>query len=146
MRSLVNNFGQVAVKNPQLSKLHKQLNKQAQPKKLIALKRTLARKANKVQLKPKMHDAMEFREATSLGMKDKFPFGKYKDRTLRHIVKTDPMWLAWIMDNMGDKIRLSATVLKEIAAFATAEMHDVEEGAQVQLEEGQFIYADDQYF
>jgi hypothetical protein len=97
--------------------LHKELAKQLKPKKLIALQRSLVRKATKVQLKPKMHSTGEFKEASSLGLSDKFPFGKHKDRTLRFIVRTDPMWLVWIMDNMGTQVE------------------DTVEGAQVKQEE-----------
>lgn len=121
--------------NPRLSSLHKELAKQLKPKKLIALQRSLMRKATKVQLKPKMHSVGEFKEASSLGLSDKFPFGKHKDRTLRFIVRTDPMWLVWIMDNMGDKIRIGSDVMKHIEMFVGTQVEDTVEGAQVNQEE-----------
>lgn len=121
-------------KNPHLSDLQKALAKQAKPKRLIALTRALAKKATKTQLKPKMHTIGDFKEASSMGLSDKFPFGKHKDRTLRYIVKTDPMWLVWIIDNMGDKIRLNSEVSKHIEMFVGTQVDDTE-GAQVQLEE-----------
>jgi len=135
MKKLENNSGMALKTNPRLSEVRKALVKQAKPSKLIALKRALARKATKTQLKSKMHSLSEFKDASSMGLSDKFPFGKHKDRTLRYIVKTDPMWLVWILDNMGEKIRLNSEVMKHIEMFVGTQVEDDIEGAQVELEE-----------
>jgi len=127
----------VQKKNPRLSELQKQLAKQAKPAKLAALKRSLTRKANKTQLKPGMHTLGEFKDATSMALSDKFPYGKYKDKTLRYIIKTDPMWLSWIMQN-NDSIRLCAAAQKEMEMFAIADSDGLIECDQVTLEEGEW--------
>ncbi len=128
----------VQKKNPRLSELQKQLAKQAKPSKLIALKRTLTKKANKVQLKPKMHTVGEFNDATSMALSDKFPFGKYKDKTLRYIIKTDPMWLSWIINNSDGRVRLCSEAQKQMEMFAIADTEGLLEGDQVTLEEGEW--------
>lgn len=128
----------VQKKNPLLSKLLKELKTPPKPKKLVALRRTLTKKANKTQLKPKMHTIDDFKDASSMALSDKFPFGKYKDKTIRHIIKTDPMWLSWIMNNSEGRIRLCSEAMKQMATFAVAEATDTVEGDQVSLEEGEW--------
>jgi hypothetical protein len=124
-------------KNPLLSKLLKELKTPPKPN-LIALKRKLTKKANKTQLKPKMHAIDDFKDASSMALSDKFPFGKYKDKTVRHIIKTDPMWLSWIMNNSEGRIRLCSEAMKQMQTFTAAEFTDADEGYQVMLEEGEF--------
>lgn len=136
MKNLESNSGMVQKKNPQLSELRKQLAKQVKPSKLIALKRTLTKKATKTQLKPKMHTIKEFTEATSMSLSDKFPFGKYKDKTLRYIIKTDPMWLSWILNNSDGRIRLCTAAATQMQTFMAAEAAAEQEGFQQELEEG----------
>jgi hypothetical protein len=138
MKKWENNFGMVQKKNPILSKLQKQLAKPTRPSKLIALKRVLTKKANKTQLKPNMHAITDFKDATAMALSDKFPYGKYKDKTLRHIIKTDPMWLSWIINNSDGRIRLCSEAQKQMAMFAAAETIDLQEGYQAELEEGEF--------
>lgn len=125
-------------KNPILSKLQKQLAKPPRPSKLIALKRALTKKADKTQLKPSMHAVSDFKDATAMALSDKFPFGKYKDKTLRHIIKTDPMWLSWIMNNSDGRIRLCSEAQKQMEMFAIADSDGLIEGDQVLLEEGEW--------
>lgn len=138
MKKWANSSGMAQKKNPILSKLQKELAKPPRPSKLIALKRTLTKKANKTQLKPNMHALVDFKDATAMALSDKFPFGKYKDKTLRHIIKTDPMWLSWILNNSDGRIRLCSEAQTQMAMFAAAEVTDIEEGDQILLEDGEW--------
>jgi hypothetical protein len=128
----------VQKKNPLLSKLLKELKTPPKPKKLVALRRNLTKKANKTQLKAKMHAIDDFKDASSMALSDKFPFGKYKDKTVRYIIKTDPMWLSWIMNNSEGRVRLCSEAMAQMATFMAAETADLEEGYQAELEEGEF--------
>ena len=35
-----------------------------------------------------------------LGLKDKIPFGKYKDKTIKEIIKQDPQYIYWACENI----------------------------------------------
>lgn len=37
-----------------------------------------------------------------LKLKDKFPFGKYKDKTLNEVIETNPSYVQWCLDNVND--------------------------------------------
>jgi len=137
----------VQKKNPLLSKLLKELTTPPKPKKLVALRRSLVKKAGKTQLQPNMHTIGNFKDASSMALSDKFPFGKYKDKTVRYIIKTDPMWLSWLMNNSEGRIRLCSEATKQMAMFIAIEATDSDEGYQVELEEGEFggIAVDDTF-
>lgn len=118
-----------------LDRLRAQLATPPKPARLLALKKQLGRKAKKVQLRPGMHRAGDFVDAVSMGMSDKFPFGKYKGKTLRHIVNNDAMWLVWIIDQMGDKLHLNSEVMSQIEMFIGSTPDDPAEGDDVTLAE-----------
>lgn len=117
MKKLENNLIVSKQTTPLLSNLRKELSKQTKPAKLLALRRSLARRANKTALTPGMHSAGEFRQASSMGLSDKFPFGKHKDRTIRWIIKNEPMWLVWILDNTEAKLCFNEDVTKQLALY-----------------------------
>lgn len=138
MKKQENSSGMVQKKNPTLSKLRKELAKPPRPSKLIALKRVLTKKANKTQLKPNMHAITDFKDATAMALSDKFPYGKYKDKTLRHIIKTDPMWLSWIINNSDGRIRLCSEAQKQMVMFAVADAADIPDGDETDIEVGEW--------
>lgn len=124
MKNLESNLIVSKQTTPLLSNLHKELLTQIKPTKLLALRRTLARRAKKTTLVPGMHSAGEFRQASSMGLSDKFPFGKHKDRTIRWIIKNEPMWLVWILDNTDAKLCFNEDVMKQLALYTALPTDD----------------------
>lgn len=81
---------------------------------LTKLRAKFARQAKKKSLRNWSGTTQQFAETEAMGLTDKLTFGKHKSKTIRAILKEEPLYLVWILENT-DLITVKQTVKQALA-------------------------------
>lgn len=51
------------------------------------------------------------KSARALGLDDPMPFGKYRDERLEVIIRSDPRYIKWMIDQAGERFKMTPEAL-----------------------------------
>lgn len=83
---------------------------------LTKLRAKFARKSKTQSIRNWSGSSQRFTETDALGLTDKLGFGKHKTKTVKSIIKDEPLYLVWLLENTK-LITVKQTVKQALAGI-----------------------------